>query len=194
MNEAELKEYEALRQEIQYNLKGMQLLLYFAMAAVGGIFSYGIVAENGYVFLIGPVIVIACVEYTWMLMLVVVRISTYIRVVLEKQISGLKWETFMFDVRKNKIFGWERQRRLHYGAILAVYDTLAVGCIVASLVFANWNIVIPVSACIILLLVWVNYGLFKSTHLNKFEEEEKKIKTWIQDKAKSNKGKKRTSH
>ena len=164
------------------------------MAAVGGIFSYGIVAENGYVFLIGPVIVIACVEYTWMLMLVVVSISTYIRVVLEVQISGLKWETFMFDVRKNSKFNWEHQRKVHYGAILAVYDALAVGCIVTSFAFADWKIVIPIGILMIVILVVVNKGLLESTHLKKFEEEEKKIKTWIQDKAKSNEGKKRTSH
>lgn len=107
MYESELREYEALRQEILFIFRGVLQLFMFALVAIGAIFSYGITAKNGYVFLIGPVIVIACVNYTQVLISGVVRIATYIRCVLEARVPGLNWESIMFDIRRIPSLRWE---------------------------------------------------------------------------------------
>jgi len=185
MYDAELREYEALRQEILFNFRGVLQLFMFAMIAVGGIFSYGITARSGYVFLIGPVIVIACINYTQNLLSAVVRIATYIRCVLEENFPGLNWESVMFDVREIPGLRWEFQRGGHYLALLALYDTLAATCVLASLVFANWKVVIPLNVCMIVALAWVNYGLFRSTRKEEFEEFEKKLRRMLEQKNRS---------
>jgi hypothetical protein len=181
MFEAELKEYEALRQEILFDLKGMQRLFYLVMIVVGGIFSYGLVTKNGYVFLIGPVVVISCIGYTRNLMLSVVRINTYIRVVLEKNIPGLNWETYMFKVRKDKSYSWEPQRRSHYYALLGVYDSLAIGCFITSIVYGEKILVIPICIVLSILLYITNHSLFDSTKVRHFIDEEKKIINWAKN-------------
>jgi hypothetical protein len=186
MYESELREYEALRREILFIFRGVLQLFMFAMVAVGAIFSYGITETNGYVFLIGPVIVIACVNYTQVLISGVVRIATYIRCVLEENIPGLNWESIMFDIRRIPSFRWEFERSCHYIALLAVYDTLAVTCVLASLVFTDWNVVISVvDTCMIGALAWVNYGLLRSTKTEEFEKFEKELRKMLEQKNRS---------
>jgi hypothetical protein len=186
MYESELREYEALRREILFIFRCVLQLFMFAMIAVGAIFSYGITAENGYVFLIGPVIVIACVNYTQVLITGVVRIATYIRCVLEENIPGLNWESIMFDIRRIPRFRWEFERNCHYIALLAVYNALAVTCVLASLVFTDWNVIIcVVDACMIGALLWVSYGLLRSTKTEEFEKFEKELRGMLEQKNRS---------
>ena len=186
MYESELREYEALRQELLFIPRGVLQLFMFTMVAIGAIFSYGITAKNGYVFLIGPVIVIACVNYTQVLISGVVRIATYIRCVLEARVPGLNWESIMFDIRRTPSLRWEFQRSGHYIALLALYDTLAATCVLASLVFTEWkDVICVVDACMIVALAWVNYGLFRSTRREEFEEFEKELRRMLEQKNRS---------
>jgi len=179
MIEAKLREYEVLRSEIISILEGIRQFFMFAILAIGGILSYGITAKNGYIFLIGPLVVISVMSYTRALNLSLIRIATYIRCVIEERTPGLNWESVLFDIRTTTLNSWSE---LPWGgnrlAIIVVYDALAISCISVSFLYPIDRMIVSILAVFLLLiLTWVNFSYYWSTRMDRFKEFEERIRS-----------------
>lgn len=177
MYEAELKEYETLRDEILFYLRTVARLLMFSVVAVGAIFGYGLQAKNGYVFLIGPLVVMACLRQSISYFTSVVRIATYIRCVLEDRVPGLNWETAMFKIRTKPVFRFGFHSAARWIVDLLIYNALAIGCLVAAFTFEDWKITLVPSILSVLGLIYLSWDLYHVETSDKFLSLEAKIKS-----------------
>ena len=155
MYDAEIAEFNNLRQEILFNFRSILQLFMFAIVSVAGLFSYGLTSQNGYVFLGGPVVVCASLLHATSYFSSVVRIATYIRCVLEERVPGLNWECFMYGLRSAPTFRWRFLRLKRLIAAAVVHNVLAVGCAIAAITYGKTLIVLPI---LILLLAGVVYA------------------------------------
>jgi hypothetical protein len=96
-----LEEYKALRGTIDQHVNSNLKIFVFAVTATGALIGYALTSTKPLVFLTPLIILIPSVYIILGQLYHLFRIAAYIRVVLETQLGGIKWETNWAKVRSS---------------------------------------------------------------------------------------------
>lgn len=185
--EAELKEYELLTQEFFFALNARLRLFIFTITITGASLGYGFSTKNPYIFLIGPLVTIASMLYTERLYYGNIKIATYKRLILEKKVPGLNWESTLNILRSNQ----KKPMRVRgYFGFLSAYNLVAIISFMAAISLGKDIIIILcISGIFLLIIAVLNIRLVKIASLNALTKEEETFLNSIEEIKNSNREK-----
>jgi len=132
-NDNLIEEYKTLRQEIMELYKRKNSYVIYTIIATATIFGFAIEYPSPYIFLL-PVIVIIPLSYKSLgLDGSILSVATYISVVIESKLKGLKWETYQQKRREQKEYKERTLRRL---SNYLLFDLLGGLCVVLSISYS----------------------------------------------------------
>jgi hypothetical protein len=95
-----IEEYKTLRQEIMENFKRKNSFVIYAIIATATIFGFALEYPSPFVFLLPLIIIIPLSYRTLAENRAILRIGTYIFVVIESKLENLHWETYNWKRRE----------------------------------------------------------------------------------------------
>ncbi len=151
------KEYNTLRAEILQNSNGQFSMVSFAITVTVALIGYGFTNNNSFIFL-APLLVLALVLIHLIRNIYsMLRIASYIRMFIECEADGLKWETYMHRFRaktsNQKQFSHIQHTLPSYELLLFITGWI---CILLSLLYAKeYQLIVPIVVGILWFLFWI---------------------------------------
>jgi len=162
-----LLEYRALRDDILQRQKEIGEIMIYSIVGTGAILGYGFSVQAGFIFLV-PFALLIPMSYTIRKHTdSILFLASYISVAIERNVEGLKWETYRYKFRE---FESRRKRRLpRQLESIMIYDFLSVACI--GLAFFYWDALLVyfgfIVSLVVIYLIWWNLAISASYSFKK---------------------------